>query len=180
MSPAIVGVVMNPFRTTLIPAALSLITGVPLLAQQGPHPPREPRIMLRLTSMILLLLIGVPVAAAGQGRHERDREQIEQQKAERIDSAAIAGLKERVKRNEEDVATLKASLEKLRTELHDTSETANNNKDAIKTLVVFGKGIGGALLFVLGIVVTQLVTNFINRRKASSKNSRAMAAGKGS
>ena len=129
--------------------------------------------------MIVLLLAGVAVDAAGQGRHEREHEELQlQQREERSDAAAISGLKERVSRTEEDVKSLKTSLSNLREELKSTSATANNNKDELTGLIAFGKWIMGGLLFVAGIVVTQLVTNFMNRRKA--RHSGAMAARRGS
>jgi len=130
-------------------------------------------------TIVLLLLVGTAAMVAGQDRQEREREELRiQQREERSDAAAISGLKERVSRTEEDVKSLKTALSNLREELKSTTATANNNRDEVTGLIAFGKWIMGGLLFVAGVVVTQLVSNFMNRRK--DRHSGAMAARRGS
>ena len=139
---------------------------------------------MMLTSMVLWLVIapGAP-AAAGQSRHENDRDVEEQQirtgqRQERSDTAAIAALKERVKNNEAELTDLKKSIDGLWDEYRKTAAIASGTQAQMALLYTIGRPIGGLLLFIGGIVVTRLVTNYMNRKKA--RHSAAMTARRGS
>lgn len=136
---------------------------------------------------VLLLLVGAATMVPGQGQHEREREELQaEQIEERSDHAAISALRERIKHNEDkladlktnELAELKASVDKLWDAHRKTDAIASGTQAQVAFLYTIGRPIGGLLLFIGGIVVTQLVTNFMNRRKA--KHSRAVATGRGS
>jgi len=137
--------------------------------------------------MVLLLLVGTAATVAGQGRHQGERQELQtEQREERSDHAAISALKERIKHNEDDLADLKTkeladlkkSIDGLWDEHRKTAAIASGTQAQVATLYTIGRPIGGVFLFIGGIVVTQLVTNFMNRRK--TRHTGAMAARRGS
>ena len=135
-------------------------------------------------SIVLLLLLGTAATAVGQRHQEQEREREEmqaeqrvEQREERSDHAAIATLKEQVKHNEDEVAALEKSINDLWEAHRKTDAIANSAQAQVATFLAIAKPVGAAFLFVLGIVVTRVVNNFMSRRKAG--RSKSMTAGSG-
>jgi hypothetical protein len=87
-----------------------------------------------------------------------------QERLETIDER-FAARSEDVKKMMEEISNLKAEIKTVREHANAAKDLSESNKDRIDTIAWFGRIILGAVGFLIGVIVTQAVSNFMTSRR---------------
>jgi ElaB/YqjD/DUF883 family membrane-anchored ribosome-binding protein len=120
---------------------------------------------MRLSTLANILWLGAAQFVCGQSQRFQEQENMDrEQRIARLE-ADRAALKEDMKNATDEILKVRASLKEVRQQAStavDASKTANDEIGEIKWV---GRGILGAVAFLVGVVVTQWISKLMAVRK---------------
>jgi chromosome segregation ATPase len=121
---------------------------------------------MRLSALATILWLGVSQFLCGQSPRFQEQENMDHERRIARLEADRAALKEDMKNATDEILKLRASLKEVRQQASsavDASKTANDDIGEIKWV---GRGIMGAVAFLVGVVVTQWISKLMAVRKS--------------
>jgi septal ring factor EnvC (AmiA/AmiB activator) len=119
---------------------------------------------MRHQRILCLLFLAAPAFVAGQ-KHFEQQEQLSYEARVTQIEGRLAARSEDVKQSLKDISDLQNELRTVREQAKSAEDLSKANADRIDQITWVGRTILGAVAFIIGVMVTQLVSRFMTARK---------------
>jgi hypothetical protein len=120
---------------------------------------------MRLLSLVWILWLAEPALLRGQGTSFQQQEELRYQQRVVLLEEQLAARSEDVKNLLSDVTALKGELKTVREQAKSAEDLSKSNQDRVDQISGIGRGILGAVAFLIGAIVTQFVSKFMSVRR---------------
>jgi septal ring factor EnvC (AmiA/AmiB activator) len=122
---------------------------------------------MRPSMLACVFLAAASPSLSGQVTFQQRQDLSYEQRIARLE-AERAALKEDMKAAKDDISELQTALKSVRDQAKSADDRSQSNSEQIATVTTIGRLIGGAVVFVLGAIMTPWISRWVSSAKTSA------------